>query len=145
MFVRDLLQKKPARLVTIGAAETLGAAARLLMDRGVGGLVVVDDRGELAGFLGERDLVDALHRRSDDIRHVPVTRAMRRPPTCRPDDRVRDVMSRMTDERERHLVVVEHGSPVGVISIGDIVRQRLMELETETGVLRDYVAAQRAT
>lgn len=144
MLVRDLLHKKPPLLVTIETSEHVGAAARLFMERGVGGLVVVDEHGRLAGFIGERDIVDTLYRRPGDVRQLPVAQVMRRPPTCRPDDNVNDVMSRMTDERLRHLIVVERGAPVGVISVGDIVRQRVMELELETGVLRDYVAAQRA-
>ncbi|HEX6308415.1 MAG TPA: CBS domain-containing protein [Longimicrobiales bacterium] len=144
MLVRDLLQKKPPLLVTIETTEHVGAAARLLIERGVGGLVVVDERGRLAGFVGERDIVDTLYRRPGDVRQLAIAQVMRRPPTCQPDDRVNDVMARMTDERLRHLVVVEGGAPVGVISIGDLVRQRVMELEMETGVLRDYVAARRA-
>jgi len=144
MVVRDLLQKKPPLLVTIDSHEHVGAAARLLMDRGVGSLVVIDENRALAGIVGERDIVAALHQHPGDVRRLRVTAIMRRAPTCSPEDSVTDVMQRMSEERLRHLVVVGNGTPVGVISVGDIVRQRVMELETETGVLRDYVAAHRA-
>jgi CBS domain-containing protein len=70
---------------------------------------------------------------------------MRRPaPTCRADDPLPGVMARMTRNRLRHLVVVGDDGIVGVVSVGDLVKHRLEQLETETGVLRDYVAAQRA-
>jgi signal-transduction protein with cAMP-binding, CBS, and nucleotidyltransferase domain len=65
-------------------------------------------------------------------------------PTCSAGDAIRDVMTRMTRDRLRHLVVIDQGRPFGVISVGDLVKHRLDELETETGVLRDYVAGRRA-
>jgi predicted transcriptional regulator len=71
---------------------------------------------------------------------------MRRPvPVCSADDSLRDVMARMTRDRLRHLVVLDGDSVTSVISVGDLVKHRLEQLETETGVLRDYVAAYRAS
>lgn len=145
MRVGDLLQRKPGAVITIRETETVAAAVQLLIDRGVGGLAVVDEQGSLSGFISERNIVEALSRHSGDVRALAVAHAMRRPPVCGPEDDVRDVMQRMTGERLRHFVVVDLGRPIGVISVGDIVKQRLVELEVETGVLRDYVAAQRAT
>jgi len=70
---------------------------------------------------------------------------MRQAPTCDADDTVDEAMWRMTAQRQRHLLVTESGTLVGVISVGDLVKSRLEQLEMEAGVLRDYVAGQRAT
>jgi CBS domain-containing protein len=144
MRVKDILQRKSGTLITIREGETIGTAVRLLMHHGIGGLAVVDADGALTGFIGERDIVDVLYRHEGEVRHMQVARVMRRAPACNVEDDVIDVMARMTGERLRHLVAVDQDRPVGVISVGDIVKQRLGELEMETGVLRDYVAAQRA-
>ncbi|MGH7448687.1 MAG: CBS domain-containing protein [Longimicrobiales bacterium] len=144
MRVRELLRKKAGAVITIGAGDTVRNAIQLLIRHGVGGLAVVDRSGALTGFVSERDFVDVLNRRTGEVRDLEVSQVMRRPAVCGLDDDVTDVMRRMTGERLRHFVVVDEGRPVGVISVGDIVKQRLMELELETGVLRDYVAAQRA-
>lgn len=144
MRVADLLRRKPGAVITIGESETVAAAVRLLIDRGVGGLAVVDGSGALTGFISERDIVDGLNRHTGDVRNLQVAHAMRRPPVCGMEDDVTDVMQRMTGERLRHFVAVDQGRPVGIISVGDIVKQRLVELELEAGVLRDYVAGQRA-
>lgn len=144
MRVADLLRRKPGAVITIGESESVAAAVRLLIDRGVGGLAVVDGSGALTGFISERDIVDVLNRHTGDVRNLQVAHAMRRPPVCGMEDDVTDVMQRMTGERLRHFVAVDRGRPVGIISVGDIVKQRLVELELEAGVLRDYVAGQRA-
>ncbi|MBR9989935.1 MAG: CBS domain-containing protein [Gemmatimonadetes bacterium] len=144
MRVRNLLHRKTSEVVTVGESDAVSHAVRVLLDRGVGGLAVVDEYGALTGFLSERDVVDALNRHSGDVRNLQVAHVMRRPPVCGMEDDVTVVMQRMTSERLRHLVAVDQGRPVGVISVGDIVKQRLVELEMETGVLRDYVAGQRA-
>lgn len=145
MRVRELLNRKPAGVVSISPSATTAAAARLLMERGVGGLSVVDSEGKLAGFVSERDIVRLVDRHGKDIRKAPVSGIMRRPaPVCAADDSIRDVMARLTRERLRHLVVMDGTRVAGVISVGDIVKQRLEQLETEAGVLRDYVAGQRA-
>lgn len=143
--VSALLQAKPTKVITIPTQEDLGQAAYLLMKHNIGGLPVVDESGSPVGFLAERDIVRALEDDPEGAGRLPVREAMRRPaPVCRADDELRKVMSRMTRERLRHLVVMADDGIVGVISVGDLVKHRLEQLETETGVLRDYVAAQRA-
>ena len=69
---------------------------------------------------------------------------MRPAPTCDADDTIEHVMHRMTEQRQRHFLVLDEGKLVGVLSVGDLLKDRLRKLETEAGVLRDYVAAQRA-
>ncbi len=145
MSVRDLLKQKPQGVVLVESGARTVTAARMLIEHGVGGLPVVDAEGQLVGFLSERDVVRVVDRGQYDPGELPVSVVMTKPaPTCAATDRVRDVMERMTRDRLRHLVVLDRGRICGVISIGDLVKQRLEELEVETGVLRDYVLGQRA-
>jgi CBS domain-containing protein len=145
MQVRDLLKRKSGTLVTVERSDSVSTAARLLIRHGVGGLPVLDGQGGVCGFVSERDIVRAAHEGGDGFRGDPVERIMQRPaPTCAADAPLQQVMSRMTRERLRHLIVLESGGVAGVISVGDMVKHRLEQLETETGVLRDYVSAQRA-
>jgi CBS domain-containing protein len=146
MRVRQLLERKgSAEVVTIPASADLMVAARLLIQRGIGGLPVVREDGALAGFLSERDVVRAVHEGKAGTPALPVEQIMRRPPpTCLLTDGLRETMSRMSRDRLRHLVVVDGGRAVGVLSVGDLVKHRIEELETETGVLRDVVVGQRA-
>jgi CBS domain-containing protein len=143
MRVQDVVRRKASPLVTIEPNATVGMAVRLLMEQRVGGLPVMQGR-RLVGFVSERDIVELLPAYPDDVRDQPVSRAMQKPPVCRPDEPLRDVMGRMTRDRLRHLVACDGDEVVGIISVGDIVKHRLDELELETGVLRDYVAARRA-
>jgi CBS domain-containing protein len=145
MRVRDWLGHKSSTLITVEPKTELDSAARLLIDRNIGGLPVLKTDGTAAGFISERDIVRALLRHGGSVASLRVADVMRPPPLCDANDSVEEVMRRMTVERLRHLMVSESGSIVGVISVGDIVKHRLEQLETETGVLRDYLAAQRAS
>ena len=146
MRVGDLLRSKSQNVITIDAQADVRTAVRLLMEHGIGALPVVNTDGALAGVISERDIVRAADVNLDYLRTARVDRIMRHPaPVCTPDESLQEVMSRLTRERVRHLVVVENDRPVGVVSVGDLVKHRLEQLETETGVLRDYVAARRAS
>jgi CBS domain-containing protein len=142
--VRDVLGQKPGHVITVAPGARVKEIVRLLMTHNVGGLPVVDADGATVGFVAERDIVRIVHENADAIHHLPASAIMREVPICDADDSLETVMRRMTRDRLRHLVVRDNGRLVGVISVGDIVKQRLEQLETETGVLRDYVAAQRA-
>lgn len=145
MTVHELLTRKPVGFVSIEPSATAASAAGLLVDRGVGGLAVMEAGGKLVGFVSERDIVRAVDGKIGGLHERPVAEIMRRPaPVCAAQDLIREVMTRMTRERLRHLVVLDGERVAGVISVGDMVKHRLEQLETETGVLRDYVAAQRA-
>ena len=143
MYVRDLLDRKPARLITIEPSAHVDAAISQMLAHDVGGLPVTHD-GKLVGFVSERDILRAVRINGGMFYQVRIQDVMQRPSTCKGSDSVVDAMRRMTAERLRHLVVLDRDKIAGVISVGDIVKERLEELETETGVLRDYVAAQRA-
>ncbi|CAN5706266.1 CBS domain-containing protein [soil metagenome] len=145
MRVRELLRQKSSEVITVKPEAPLRTATRLLMEHNVGGLPVVDERGAVVGFISERDVVWAVDSTTDAVAEMPVDRVMRKPaPTCDADASLQQVMGSMTRERQRHFVITESGRLLGVLSVGDLVKHRLQQLETETGVLRDYVAAQRA-
>ena len=143
MHVRGLVGRQ--RVITVGPQDEVASAVRLLFDYNIGGMPVVAPDGSVVGFIGERDIVKTMNSHLTPIRHLLVRDAMRPAAFCDPDDSVEAVMQKMTDERVRHLVVRENGRVLGVVSVGDMVKYRLSQLETETAVLRDYLAAQRAS
>src|SRR5262245_33802250 len=146
MRVGDLLRTKGEEVVTIDALGDIGTAVRLLMEQGIGVLPVTSADGTLCGVISERDIVRAVDVNLANLRQSRVDRVMRHPaPVCTAEEALEEVMSRLTRERVRHLIVVEDNKPIGVVSVGDLVKYRLQQLETETGVLRDYVAAKRAS
>lgn len=145
MRVRELLQRKGSDVVTVRQGTPVGEATRLLMQHRIGGLPVVDDRGSVVGLLSERDVVRAVDRNGARVSELAVSEVMSRPaPVIDAGAPLQELMSDMTEERHRHVVITDGDRLVGVLSVGDVVKYRLEQLETETGVLRDYVAAQRA-
>ena len=144
MRVRDLLGRKPSTLITLDSQAPLQSAVRLLIEHNIGGLPVVTPEGAVVGFVAERDIVRAVHQHQTAVHQLPIRQVMRPPPVCEADEALEDAMRRMTSQRQRHLVVQDDGRLIGVISVGDVVKYRLEQLETETAVLRDHVAGQRA-
>ena len=143
MYVRDLVSGQ--RVVTVAPRDEVGTAIRLLFKHNIGGMPVVAPDGVVVGFIGERDIVKTINSHLGPVRHMLVQDAMSPAAFCDPDDSVEFVMRKMTNERVRHLVVQENGTVLGVVSVGDMVKFRLSQLEMETAVLRDYVAAHRAS
>jgi CBS domain-containing protein len=114
------------------------SAVERMASAGVGALVVVNDDGLLIGVVSERDVLQALASNGDSAMSMPVSDVMpRHLVTCSTDDALGDLMAVMTNRRVRHLPVVDNGRVVGIVSIGDLVKARLHELETESQVLRD--------
>jgi CBS domain-containing protein len=145
MKVRELVANKPGHVVTVHPRTPVSKAIDLLIRHNIGGLPVITLKDELVGFIAERDIVEALQKNEGAVRQLPVEAVMRWPaPTCHMDDSLNDVMTRMTVGRSRHLVVLDGSRIAGIISLGDLVKQRLEQVELEAGVLRDLVAAQRA-
>ena len=142
MTVDTILRQKGARVETATVETTLGAAARRLLEKGIGSLVVLDAGHSVVGVLGERDIMRTLVQYGADAFDLPVGAALDGPAaTCEPTDSVKHVMSLMTMRRTRHVPVVADGALVGIVSIGDVVKSRLGELKLEVGVLRDYARA----
>ena len=142
MLVRHIVSVNGADVATARPDATIADAARLLKERNIGALVVITEDGRLAGILSERDLVRGLPDHGADLLALKVKdRMTTEVTTCSPDDRVDGIMKLMTDGRFRHLPVVEEGRLVGIVSIGDVVKSRLEELEAEASQLRDYIAS----
>jgi CBS domain-containing protein len=147
MHVQDLLDRKHGALtlITVGPDAHLAAAVRLLVTHHIGALPVVDSSGALVGFLDERDVVRATHERFYSFERLRVRDVMHTAATCDAGDSIEEAMRLMTLQRQRHLLVTSDGLLRGVISLGDLVKARLEQVEVEAGVLRDYVAAHRAS
>lgn len=144
MKVREILEAKGQGVVTIRSDATLSTAVHRLALERVGALVVSDDGARIAGILSERDVVAALAREGADLlaagRRVAELMT-RNVVTCGPDDTVKHLMAEMTRRRVRHLPVVVGDRLVGIVSIGDVVKSRLGEVELEATVLREaYIA-----
>lgn len=144
MRVETVLHDKGSAVETIRPdAKVLMAVHRMRMQN-VGALVVCRDGERVEGVLSERDLVRGLARHGADLLEMSVVAVMsRNVPTCTPDDSLAYVMDQMTRSRQRHLPVVVDGRLCGIVSIGDIVKHRLEEMELEAHVLRDAYFAHR--
>lgn len=145
MKVRGILDAKGRDVVTIRPDATVVTAVHRLALERVGALVVSEDGIRIAGILSERDIVGALAGEGADLLSTGRRVAdlmTRHVVTCGPDDTVKQLMAEMTRRRIRHLPVVEGGRIAGIVSIGDVVKSRLEEVEMEATVLRDaYIAA----
>jgi len=121
---------------------TVADAVQRLGQAGVGALLVCDENQAIVGIVSERDIVLALGHHGTGTLSLEVTQVMtRQVRTCTSDMLVAEAMALMTAGRHRHLPVVDNGQVVGLVSIGDLVKNRLREMEMETGVLRDTVIA----
>jgi CBS domain-containing protein len=115
-------------------------ALAMLADHGVGALVVSADGRRIDGILSERDIARGLHERGAELLTQPVSGVMTgEVHTCVPGATVTELAQLMTDQRVRHVPVVDDGALVGIVSIGDVVKARLDELETERRQLVDYI------
>ena len=140
MHIRHLLRHKGSEVATIAGDETVRAALALLAERGIGALVVSADGRSIDGILSERDIARGLHERGAGLLGEPVSGVMTAEVhSCTPDVSVTDLAQLMTDRRVRHVPVVEDDGMVGIVSIGDVVKARLDELEEERKQLVDYI------
>ena len=142
MDVARILENKGHQVMTSPPTASVAEVARRLKEAAIGAVVVQDGDGRLVGILSERDVVHALVDFDAALPSQPVATLMTREvQTCTPSDKVHEIMRRMTESRIRHLPVIEDGALAGIISIGDIVKRRLEELEEESHALRDYIAS----
>ena len=143
MSIRDILQHKGGKVVTVAPSSTISAAAHRLRIERIGALVVSLDGQNISGILSERDIVEGLTVHGAHVSDMPVSALMStHVVTCRPDATITEAMRLMTQHRIRHLPVVgTDGKLQGIVSIGDVVKQRLSDMELETSVLRDYAVA----
>jgi CBS domain-containing protein len=140
MTIKSILTHKGNNVVTIEPTANLAAAARLLAERRIGAVVVAGVDRRVIGILSERDIVRALAEHGGAALERPISQVMtRKVATCTEAETIVSIMERMTDGKFRHVPVVEEGRLVGIISIGDVVKHRIGEIEHESDALRDYI------
>lgn len=142
MQVQQILQSKGAGVFVVSADQTVAEAVRELNERRIGAVVVTAKDGKLIGILSERDIVRRLTDSETRVLGLPVKSLMtEKPVTCSPSDSIERLMTLMTRHRVRHLPVVEDNKLVGLVSIGDVVKSRIEEVEQEAEALRAYIAS----
>lgn len=140
MTVQRILSEKSSGIVTISPTASLAEAAQLLADRRIGALVVTGAGDRVVGIVSERDIVRILASRGAAGFGMSLTDVMtRKVVTCEPSTTVSSLMEQMTAGKFRHIPVVDGETLVGIVSIGDVVKLRLQEMEREQMALRDYI------
>ena len=141
MDVETILRNKGRAVATIRPDDTVGAAVEALVSGNIGALVASEDGEHVDGIISERDIVHALARHGTALLAVTVAEVMTRSVvTCDPTESVGELMAEMTNRRIRHLPVVRDGRLCGIVSIGDVVKNRLDEIEYEARSLRSFIA-----
>ena len=143
MNVESILRGKGSKVITVKPDTTVAEVARALRKAAIGAAIVSEDGRSVVGIISERDIVTGLADpvRSGSLLDGPASALMtRNVVTCTPEDSVQTCMSLMTERRCRHLPVLRDGVLAGVVSIGDLVKHRLDELEKEAGFLRGMIA-----
>ncbi|MBV9198334.1 MAG: CBS domain-containing protein [Alphaproteobacteria bacterium] len=141
MNVENILRTKGSEVATIRPDETVGDAVQQLIDRNIGALVVSKDGHSVDGIISERDIVHGLADHGAGLLSLKVAEMMsRQVVTCELSDSVDQLMAEMTNRRVRHFPVVQDGRLRGIVSIGDVVKNRLDEVEYEARSLRSFIA-----
>jgi CBS domain-containing protein len=139
MSISAILTAKGTEVATIASDAPLSEAVDQLGGRRIGALLVVDG-GEVSGIISERDLIYCLREHGAQILDWPVSRAMSAPVMhVTPDAEVLHAMALMTQQRIRHLPVIENGELKGIVSIGDLVKYRIDRIEREAEAMRTYI------
>lgn len=140
MRISEILRSKGGTVATVPPTATVREVLAVLAEHNIGALVVSADGAAIDGIVSERDVVRRLHERGAAVLEAPVSSIMTADVrTCTPQDAVDDVRRTMTDHRIRHLPVTEDGRLIGIVSIGDIVKTAISELETEREHLVGYL------
>lgn len=145
MTIREILHGKGAHVVAMWPEHSVADAVARCDERNVSSVVITSHDGRAIGLVTDRHILKALARKGTRAIGLPVTEIMLSPPpTCQLDDSVTEIMRRMTDERVRHVVVVEEGRIAGVVSIGDLVKSKLRDADLESRVLRERALSRLA-
>jgi CBS domain-containing protein len=140
MTVKSILAIKGSDVVTIEPTANIADAAKRLAERRIGALVVTGPDRRVVGILSERDIIQALAAHGTAALDLSLTEVMtRKVVTCSAGDTISSLMERMTEGKFRHMPVLEQGKLVGIVSIGDVVKHRVQEMEREQSALRDYI------
>ena len=141
MIVNRILSIKGRDVATIEPSRSLSEAAGVLAERRIGALLIVDGHRPVVGIISERDIVRAVARHGASALDEPVSGFMtEKVVTCTGETSINDIMELMTQQKFRHIPVVEGGRLSGIISIGDVVKLRLEEVEAETQAIKEYIA-----
>jgi CBS domain-containing protein len=140
MTVSIILAGKGRDIVTIEPNASLAEAIKMLAEKRIGAALILGADRRIAGIISERDIVRALAERGATVLGEPVSQTMtRKVETCNQNETVATIMERMTAGKFRHMPVVDQGRLVGIVSIGDIVKHRVHEMERESVAMRDYI------
>ena len=140
MRISDVIKRKGGDVVTVAPDATVKSLIALLDEHRIGALVVSTDGRSVDGIVSERDVVRRLHTSGADVLELPVSAIMTAEvETCAPDVSIEHLMRLMTDKRVRHVPVVAQGVLTGIVSIGDVVKHRIDELQSERDELVGYI------
>jgi len=140
MNVVTILKQKGRAVTSASPNATLLEVANKLAAKRIGAIVVVGAGGEVVGIVSERDIIRALATQGADCLHRPVAETMtKQVVTCQETDTLDELMAMMTARRFRHLPIVTDGALVGIVSIGDVVKHHVAEVEMEATAMRDYI------
>jgi CBS domain-containing protein len=140
MTISIILASKGREVVTIAPSASLASAVGLLVEKRIGAVLILGADRRVVGILSERDVVRALAERGAGALEEPVSQTMtRKVSTCNENESVFNIMERMTDDRSRHVPVVDQGKLVGIVSIGDVVKHRLQEMERDSAAMHNYI------
>lgn len=140
MRISEILRRKGSEVVTIAPDATVRELLETLAAHNVGAVIVSSDGVAMTGIVSERDIVRRLHRDGAALLDAPVSTIMTAAVhTCSPDDHVETLNATMTEHRIRHLPVLRDGQMIGIVSIGDVVKSQISELETERDSLVRYL------
>lgn len=140
MTVARIINDKGRDVISVSAETSLAEIASILSQKRIGAVVVMKDEG-IQGIISERDIIRALARHGGDALGMLAADWMTaKVVTCGPEDTIDDVMQIMTRGRFRHLPVVKHDKLIGIISIGDVVKRRIEQVEQEADQIREYIA-----
>lgn len=138
--VSSVLKHKGHDVVTVTPHQTVAWVVKVLTQNRIGAVPVINQEGQLIGIISERDIIRGMSEHADAVLALPADHLMTRDvKTCSPEDQLVDLMEVMTLQRIRHLPVIQNGALHGIVSIGDVVKQRLEEVQSEAEDLRRYI------
>ena len=138
--VSSVLKHKGHDVVTVAPQQTIAWVVKVLAHNRIGAMPVINEGGQLIGIISERDIIRGMSEHADAVLTLPAEQLMTRDvKTCSSEDQLVDLMEVMTLQRIRHLPVIQNGALHGIVSIGDVVKQRLEEVQSEAEELRRYI------
>jgi CBS domain-containing protein len=142
MKLSHLLQNRTGEVYRIKSTDSIANAASIMTRHRIGALFVEDNQGKIVGVISERDIVIAIPDHQANLQNITVSQLMTTELVrCTPDNTVNEAMGMMTDRRVRHLPVFDGDQLIGLVSIGDLVKYRIMEVQSEVDSMRAYIAS----